>query len=134
MSSQDIASGTHLDHDASLMTLNDSLVYARTEGILNPGDGHQGHLTREFFVGNLIGGLEVGASWGPQLKVLVAERDCPQHLVGVEDDCPWDIVLADLVDGLGPNLRVRVLALVRVFGYDNVAGALHEDFQGSLEE
>ena len=58
----------------------------------------------------------------------VAERDGPQHLVGVGNDRPLndrppDAVVGGVVSSLGLDLGVGVLAVVRVLGNDNMASA-----------
>jgi len=71
----------------------------------------------------------VDTSGGLRLKVPMAEHNGPQRLIGVEDNHLRDAVLGDLVDGLGLDLRIGVLALVRILGNDDVAHALlGEDF------
>jgi len=86
-------------------------------------------------IGNLIGGAEFGTSGGPALEIPVAECDGPQHLVRVEDGCPWSVVPGDLIECLRFDPRVGVLAVIRVLGDDDVAGTfLRKDLRRSLEE
>ena len=79
--------------------------------------------------------MEVDTSGGPRLKVTITECDGPQCLIGVEDDCPRNVVLGDLVNCLGLNLQVGVLTLVWLLGNNDVAGTLlREDVGCALEE
>jgi hypothetical protein len=113
----------------------DGLTDTRAEGIFDTSDGHESHIVREVLVIDLVGGLEAGIGRGPRLKVPVTERDGPQHLVGIENDRPRDVVVVGVVGNLGLDLGVGVLAVVRVLGNDNMTGAsLGEDFRGALEE
>ena len=82
-SGQDIVSGAHLDCDTGLVTFNDGLTYAIAKGVLDTSDGHKGQVTRMPFIWYLIGGVEVDTGGGPRLEVLVAQRNGPQHLIGV---------------------------------------------------
>jgi len=56
-------------------------------------------------------------------------------LIGIEDDRPRDVVLGDLVDRFSLDLRIRVLAQIRVLGNDDMTSTLLcEDFGCALEE
>jgi hypothetical protein len=70
---------------------------------------------------DLIGRLKVGARRGPRLKVPVAECDRPQHLAGIENNRPRDVVVGGVVSNLGLDLIVSVLAVVQILGNDNMA-------------
>jgi hypothetical protein len=132
---KDVVSGTHLDGNTSAVAGGDGLMDTIAEGIFDTSDGHQSHIAREALVIDLVGRLEAGIGRGPRLKVPVAERDGPQRLVGIENDRPRDVVVVGVVGNLGLDLGVGMLAVVRILGNDNVAGAsLGEDFRGALEE
>ena len=81
--------------------MGNGFTYTGAEGIFDTSDGYQGHVAREFLVWNFICGMEVDANGGPRLEVAITERDGLQHLVGVEDDRPRDVVPGVLVNRLG---------------------------------
>ena len=134
-SGKDVVSGTHLDRDTRTVTCCDGLADTRAKGILDTGYGDQGHVAREVLVRNFVGRLEACVRGRPILEVPIAERDCPQHLIGVEDDRPRDVLHRGLVDFLGLYFRVGILAMIWVPGNNDVARALlGEDFRSALEE
>ena len=83
VSSEDVVSSTHLDGDTGMVTGGGSFADSRTEGVFDTSDGHQGQVARKAFTRSVVGGLEIGTSEGPALKVPIAECDGSQHLVRV---------------------------------------------------
>lgn len=87
-STEDRAFHYDLDCNTGVMTGGDGLTDTRAKGVLDTGNGNQGHVAREVFVGSFDTWPPPGTPPQSADEVPVAECESSQHLVGIEDGSP----------------------------------------------